>query len=57
VLRQRGVVDDQVQVELPGGLLQIDWAGPGHVLCMTGPAAFVFEGVWPMPDRASQHSS
>ena len=48
VLHQRGLVDDQVQVELPGGCLQIAWAGPGHVLQMTGPAAFAFEGVWPL---------
>lgn len=46
VLRQRGEVDDCVQVDLPGGRLQIDWAGPGHTLWMTGPAAFVFEGEW-----------
>jgi diaminopimelate epimerase len=30
-------------VDLPGGSLQIHWAGPGHTLWMTGPAAFVFE--------------
>ena len=30
VLHQRGEVDDRVLVELPGGTLQIDWAGPGH---------------------------
>jgi diaminopimelate epimerase len=46
VLRQRGAVDDRVQVDLPGGRLQIDWAGPGHTLWMTGPAAFAFEGEW-----------
>ena len=49
VLHQRGAVDDRVQVELPGGRLQIDWAGPGHALWMTGPAAFAFEGQWSMP--------
>jgi diaminopimelate epimerase len=47
VLHQRGEVDDRVQVELPGGTLQIDWAGPGHPLWMSGPAAFAFEGDWP----------
>ena len=47
VLRHRGEVDAQVQVELPGGTLQIDWAGPGERLWMTGPAAFVYEGEWP----------
>jgi diaminopimelate epimerase len=46
VLRQRGQVDAQVQVDLPGGSLQIDWNGPGERLWMTGPAAFVFEGEW-----------
>ncbi len=49
VLHQRGEVDDHVQVELPGGTLRIDWAGPGHTLWMTGPAAFAFEGVWSVP--------
>ncbi len=49
VLRRRGEVDNRVSVELPGGTLAIDWAGPGHTLWMTGPAAFVFEGDWPLP--------
>ncbi|MGN2253298.1 diaminopimelate epimerase [Frateuria sp. GZRe12] len=51
VLRRRGQVDESVQVDLPGGRLQIDWAGPGHTLWMTGPAAFAFEGEW-SPDAA-----
>ena len=51
VLHQRGEVDDCVRVALPGGTLRIDWAGPGHTLWMTGQATFVFEGVWPIPDR------
>jgi diaminopimelate epimerase len=46
VLRQRGEVEASVQVDLPGGSLQIDWNGPGERLWMTGPAAFVFEGEW-----------
>ncbi len=49
VLHQRGDVNDTVMVELPGGSLRIDWAGPGHTLWMTGPAAFAFEGEWPVP--------
>ncbi|GLQ50764.1 diaminopimelate epimerase [Dyella flava] len=52
VLRQRGQVDAQVQVDLPGGSLHIDWAGPGERLWMTGPASFVYEGEWLDP----QHS-
>ncbi|WP_108471252.1 diaminopimelate epimerase [Rhodanobacter thiooxydans] len=52
VLHRRGEVDDAVAVELPGGTLRIDWAGPGHTLWMTGPAAFAFEGEWPVPAAA-----
>jgi len=46
VLQRRGELDRRVQVELPGGTLQIDWAGPSEPLWMTGPAAFVFDGEW-----------
>lgn len=45
-LHRRGRVGDEVRVEMPGGLLVISWKGPGHVLSMTGPAAFSFEGEW-----------
>lgn len=51
VLRHRGEVDAHVQVDLPGGSLQIDWNGPGERLWMTGPASFVFEGEWLDPSR------
>jgi diaminopimelate epimerase len=44
VLRRRGKVDASVAVELPGGTLQIDWAGDDQPLAMSGPAEFVFEG-------------
>jgi diaminopimelate epimerase len=50
VLHERGDVDDSVQVSLPGGVLQIDWAGPGHPLWMSGSATFVFDGEWLMPE-------
>ncbi|WP_373186611.1 diaminopimelate epimerase [Halopseudomonas sp.] len=33
-----------VRIELPGGNLQIEWAGPGEPVMMTGPATRVFEG-------------
>jgi diaminopimelate epimerase len=39
-------VADRVRVELPGGALEIAWAGPGQALWMTGPAVFVFDGEW-----------
>ncbi|NCT68849.1 MAG: diaminopimelate epimerase [Rhodanobacteraceae bacterium] len=46
VLRRRAKLDADVRVALPGGELAIHWDGPGHPLWMTGPATFVFEGVW-----------
>ena len=55
VLHRRGEVDDSVAVELPGGTLRIDWAGPGRTLWMTGPAAFAFEGEWPVPAASARH--
>ena len=46
VQRKHGLVDDTVDVQLPGGSLEIHWQGPGHPLWMTGPASFSFEGTW-----------
>lgn len=46
VLRRRGQIDDAAEIRLPGGMLEIHWQGRGHPLWMTGPATFVFEGVW-----------
>jgi diaminopimelate epimerase len=37
-------LDDDVTVNLPGGSLHIQWAGEGHPVMMTGPAATVFHG-------------
>ncbi len=42
--RVRGTLADSVQVSLPGGLLQIDWQGPGQPLWMTGPVQVAFQG-------------
>lgn len=39
----RGLTGRAVEVHLPGGTLEVDWAPDGHVL-MTGPAEEVFEG-------------
>jgi diaminopimelate epimerase len=41
---ERGLVDCDVQVQLPGGTLKISWAGRGKPVLMTGPAISVFEG-------------
>jgi diaminopimelate epimerase len=40
----QGYLADQVQVELPGGRLQISWQGEASPVMMTGPATTVFEG-------------
>ncbi len=44
VARQRGLINDKVTVELPGGELAICWEGEGRPVMMTGPANRVFEG-------------
>ena len=41
---RQGWMDSPVQIELPGGRLTIEWAGPGQPVMMTGPAARVYEG-------------
>lgn len=42
--RLRGLLDREVQVNLPGGSLSIEWPGEGSPVMMTGPATTVFEG-------------
>ena len=54
ILRQRGQVDDDVRVDLPGGSLRIQWPGPGQPLWMSGPAQFVFEGVCADPSKEGE---
>ena len=44
--RLRGLVEDRVRIEQPGGELTVEWDGKGDVY-LTGPAEFVFEGDWP----------
>jgi len=42
--RRWELLDEQVQVELPGGALTIRWAGADEPVWMIGPAITVFEG-------------
>ena len=42
--RVQGLLDEEVQVHLPGGTLRIQWQGEGSPVLMTGPATRVFEG-------------
>ncbi|WP_271409760.1 diaminopimelate epimerase [Pseudomonas sp. Q1-7] len=41
---RQGWMDSPVLIDLPGGRLSIEWAGPGQPVMMTGPAVRVFEG-------------
>ncbi len=40
---RRGLTGRRAAVELPGGTLEMEWRGDGHVL-MTGPVATAFRG-------------
>ncbi len=42
--RLQGVLDENVKVQLPGGDLDIAWAGENSDVLMTGPASRVYEG-------------
>ena len=44
-----GHTEEFVDIKLPGGMLNISWAGKGDVY-MEGPAEEVFEGEWPEPE-------
>lgn len=40
-----GLCDSRARLDLPGGLLWIEWEGEGRPVLMTGPAEAVFDGV------------
>jgi len=40
----RGLLEEQVRVNLPGGTLVVSWPGNGQPVWMTGPATQVFDG-------------
>jgi diaminopimelate epimerase len=42
--RSLGLLKEQVDVRLPGGLLSVHWGGPGQSVWLTGPAQQAFEG-------------
>jgi len=43
--RLQGLVDDVVDITLPGGTLTLEWDGKG-IVYLTGPAVSVFTGYW-----------
>lgn len=42
--RRLGLLQEEVQVDAPGGRLHVRWPGPGKSLWLTGPAVTVYEG-------------
>jgi diaminopimelate epimerase len=42
--RKQGLLEPEVQVDLPGGPAQVAWPGPGRPVWLTGPAVTVFTG-------------
>jgi diaminopimelate epimerase len=52
--RQWGLLGDEVDVALRGGVLHISWAGPGHPVLMTGPATHVYDGEVSLVDADDQ---
>jgi diaminopimelate epimerase len=47
--RLHGLAAERATLELPGGLLDLEWPGEGHQVRLTGPAVHVFDGAWPLP--------
>lgn len=45
-LMQRGRVERDVRIALPGGELRVHWPAPDAQVVMSGPAQFVFDGEW-----------
>ena len=43
--RLQGLVEDVVDITLPGGVLRLEWDGKG-IVYLTGPAVSVFTGEW-----------
>jgi diaminopimelate epimerase len=42
--RRRGLLDEEVLVDLPGGRARLSWAGADQPIWLTGPATTVFTG-------------
>ena len=43
--RKQGLLEPEVQVDLPGGSAHVAWPGPGSPVWLTGPAVTVFSGM------------
>ncbi len=49
--RKRGLLQEEVRVDAPGGSMTVRWVGPGEHLWLTGPAVSVFEGTVDVRDH------
>ena len=45
-----GLCEREADIDLPGGTLHIHWSEEDNHVYMTGPAAFVYDGVWLMDE-------
>jgi len=45
IARLKELSDNPININVPGGMLTVDWNGAGEVL-LSGPAEVVFHGVW-----------
>jgi diaminopimelate epimerase len=57
VARRHGPLAEDVQVDLPGGRLTVQWPGPGQPIWLTGPAETAFEGHVDVAGRAQGRST
>jgi diaminopimelate epimerase len=49
--RRHGPLAEEVQVDVPGGRLIVQWPGPGEPIWLTGPAETAFAGQVEIPDH------
>lgn len=42
----KGLVDSKVSVQLPGGVLEVEWEGQGNPVIAKAPAEVTFKGSW-----------
>lgn len=42
--RYNGWLSDNVELTMPGGVLRVEWGGPGTPVWLTGPAQYVYAG-------------
>lgn len=50
--RKLGLLQEEVQVDAPGGRMTVRWAGPGQPLWLIGPAVRVFQGTIDLPEAS-----